>query len=356
MKQIKKLSFAGQNIYCGIDTHKQSWAVCIRDEERELRTFTQPPVPEVLADFLETNYPQANFYAVYEAGFCGYWIQQALSRRNINCIITHAADVPTTDKDKKQKTDVVDCRKLSLSLKEGSIKSIYVPSQDTIEARSLLRGREQLVQDQTRYKNRILSWLHFLGIAIPEGYKKSTHFSKSFIMWLEKLALGENAKTSLQLKLGGLQSIRHQLLLANRSLRKLAQSGRYQKQVQLLTGIPGIGITNALIFLTELDDIHRFKSFDHLCSYAGLKPDIYSSSDTVIVKGITNRCNSLVRESLVESAWKAVAKDPALLMAYKEYKKRMNYNKAIIKITKKLLNRIRYVLIHQTPYVTGVVQ
>ena len=356
MKQVKTLSFAGQDIYCGIDVHKKDWSICIWDDDRELRCFSQPPQPAILSDYLKRNYPQANFQAVYEAGFCGYWIQQVLSQHGISCIIIHAADVPTTDKDRRQKTDRVDCRKLAQALKEGSVKAIHIPNQQIIEDRSLVRGREQLVQDQTRYKNRILSWLHFFGIAIPEGYKKSTHFSKRFISWLEQLPINENAKSSLQTKLGALQGVRNQLLLANRSLRKLAQSERYQKKVELLGSIPGIGITNAMIFLTELDDINRFKSFDHLGSYAGLKPDIYSSSDTIIIKGITHRCNLLLRDSLVESAWKAVAKDPALLMAYKEYKKRMHYNNAIIRITKKLLRRIRYVLLHQTPYVTGIVE
>jgi transposase len=172
---------------------------------------------------------------------------------------------------------------------------------------------------------------------------------------LEQLSINENAKFSLQAKLGALQGIRNQLLLVNRSLRKVAQSERYQKKIELLRSIPGIGITNAMIFLTELDDISRFKTFDQLSSYAGLKPDIYSSSETTIIKGITHRCNLLLRESLVESAWKAVAKDPALLMAYKKYKNRMHYNKAIIRITKKLLRRICYVLSHQMPYVTGIV-
>jgi transposase len=356
MKQVKTLSFSEQDIYCGIDVHKKNWAVCIRDDERELKTFSQPPRPEILADFLKRNYPQANFHAVYEAGFCGYWIQQVLSQQGIHCIITHAADVPTTDKDRRQKTDVVDCRKLAQALGDGSLKGIYIPSQQSIEDRSVMRTREQLVQDQTRYKNRIQSWLHFFGIAIPEGYKKTAHFSRRFISWLEQLALSESAKISLQLKLDALQSIRRQLLLANQNLRILAQSDRYQKQVELLCSIPGIGLTNAMIFLMELEDINRFSTFDQLCSYAGLKPDIYSSSDTVIIKGITHRCNPLIRGGLVESAWKTISKDPALLIAYKEYKKRMNYNNAIIRIAKKLLRRIRYVLLHQTPYVTGIVQ
>lgn len=34
----------------------------------------------------------------------------------------------------------------------------------------------------------------------------------------------------------------------------------------------------------------------------------------------------------------------------------MNYNKAIIRIAKKLLRRIRYVLLNQTHYVSGLVQ
>ena len=176
MKQVKTLSFAGQDIYCGIDVHKKAWSVCIRDDERELRSFSQPPQPTVLTDFLGRNYPHANFHAVYEAGFCGYWIQQALSHQGIDCIVTHAADVPTSDKDRRQKTDAVDCRKLAKELSEGSLKGIYIPSQQIIEDRSLVRGREQLVQDQTRYKNRILSWLHFFGIIIPEGYKKKHSF------------------------------------------------------------------------------------------------------------------------------------------------------------------------------------
>lgn len=356
VKQVKSLSFSGQDIYCGIDVHKKDWSVCIRDDERELRTFSQPPIPVVLAEYLQRNYPQANFHIVYEAGFCGYWIQQAFAKQGFHCIITHPSDVPTTDKDRRQKTDNVDCRKLAKGLNEGNLKGIYIPSQQTLEDRNLVRTREQLVKDQTRYKNRILSGLHFFGIVIPEGYKKSTHFSKRLINWLQQLEMGDSAKMALQIKLDALQTIRQQLLQANRALRKLAQAERYAREVKLIRSVPGIGLTNAMILLTEIDGIHRFKSFKHLCSYAGLKPDIYCSSETVIVKEITTRCNAFIREALVESAWKAITVDPALLMAYKEYKTHMHYNKAIIRIAKKLLSRIRYVLLHQKMYVTGVVQ
>jgi hypothetical protein len=53
--------------------------------------------------------------------------------------------------------------------------------------------------------------------------------------------------------------------------------------------------------------------------------------------GITNRTNQFLRAALIESSWNVVRKDPALLMKYKEYCKRMNKNKAIIRIAKHLL-------------------
>ena len=356
MKQVKTLSFAGQNIYCGIDTHKKDWAVCIRDESYELRTFSQPAKPDILVDFLHRNYPGAQYFAVYEAGFSGFWAQRSLTILGVNCSIIHAADVPTTDKDRQQKTDRVDCRKLAKALCDKRVKGIYIPDAQLVDDRIVIRTRRQLVRDQTRHKNRIMAMIHFYGIEIPEGYKQSSHFSNKLISWLEALELGSSAKLALTLKVNAIKHVRSELLAANRALRGLSKSLRYKTPVELIRSAPGIGLINAMVFLTELGDIGRFRCLDQLANYVGLTPNIYSSSDTVHVKGITHRCNHILREALIESAWCAARKDPALYMAYKEYLKRMNHNKAIIKIARKLLNRIRYVLLNQQKYVNCVVQ
>ena len=52
----------------------------------------------------------------------------------------------------------------------------------------------------------------------------------------------------------------------------------------------------------------------------------------------------------------SVAKDPAMLMKYNEYRRRMNKNKAIIRIGKHLLSRVRYVWQNQTKYERGIVK
>jgi hypothetical protein len=51
-----------------------------------------------------------------------------------------------------------------------------------------------------------------------------------------------------------------------------------------------------------------------------------------------------------------VRKDPALLMSFNELSKKMQKNNAIVRIARKLLNRIRYVLKNKQEYVSAVVQ
>lgn len=64
----------------------------------------------------------------------------------------------------------------------------------------------------------------------------------------------------------------------------------------------------------------------------------------------------MLRCLLVEAAWIAIRKDPAMTMAYNEYRKRMNPQKSIIKIARRLVNRGYFVLKHEKEYVPCVVQ
>ncbi|HEY0752255.1 MAG TPA: IS110 family transposase [Chitinophagaceae bacterium] len=356
MRQVKTLDFTGRTIFCGIDIHKKSWSVCLHDGERELKTFSQNADAEQLCHHLLKYYPNASLSIAYEAGFCGFWPHQVFSSFGLDCKVINPSDIPQPDKSRRYKTDSVDCRKLAVELGKSSLNSIHIPSQSTIEQRSLVRSRQQLVKDQTRYKNRIISFLDFYGIKIPEGYKSSTHFSQRFLSWLEQLPLAAMSKTALEVKINCVKAVRTQLGIANKELRKAIQVSPLKNNIQLLMTIPGVGIQSAWIIATELEDIHRFKNFDQLASYAGFKPDIYSSGEHTVNKGITRQCNHLVRETLVECSWMAVGKDPALTQAYYDFKKRMHYNKAILRIAKKLLARIRFVLIHEKPYELGKVE
>jgi transposase len=346
----EELSFKGEPIYLGIDVHKKQWTVSIMTAFKEHKTFVQPPEPAILSQYVRSNFPQGTYYSVYEAGFCGFWIDEALKREGIQNIVVNPADVPVSDKEKKQKYDHRDSRKLCKELRDGDLKGIYVPTVSQQQDRDLIRLRKKLVKDITRCKNRIKGLLNFYGIQVPEQYK-SSHWPKTFIKWLEELELSYSSGTlTLQILLQELNSISELNKKLSRKILFLASDERYKKSVQLLRSIPGVGLIGSLTILTELGNIKRFKSLDHLCSYVGLVPNVYSSGDTTHVGSLTARRNIYLQPILIQCAWKAVSKDPALLKAYNDLCKRMKAQHAIIRIARKILNRIRFVLLNEQEY------
>ncbi len=354
-KKNTKLNFAGQEIYVGLDTGKKSWKVTILTKEFEHKTFSQPPEPEVLVGYLRKHFPGARYLCVYEAGYFGFWIHDALRQQGVECIVTHPADVPTKDKERSNRNDTVDARKLARNLRNGELAALYVPTGKSLEARTLVRTRMGMVKKQTRCKNQIKALLSFYGYAIPEDLVQS-HWCRRFIGWLENLPFEtEGGKQSLHALLEELKHLRQSIALLTRQICALSRQEPYRTQVELLDSIPGIGFLSAMTFLTEIVDINRFKNLDHLASYVGLVPGENSSGELERTTGISRRRNSFLRVMLVECSWTAVRKDPALLMAFSKLSERMPKNRAIVRIARKLLGRIRYVLKHQEYYETCVV-
>jgi len=167
-----------------------------------------------------------------------------------------------------------------------------------------------------------------------------------------------SGKQSFQFYIDQLKRLRRQVAELNRQIRKLAQEDRYRERVNRLKTIPGVGTITAMILLTELVEIARFKTADQLASYIGLIPGERSSGhdEDENYTDITPRSHHYLRSILVECAWVAVRKDPALALCYTKLLQRMISQKAIIRIARKLLNRIRYVLRTNQDYVLAVVQ
>jgi predicted esterase YcpF (UPF0227 family) len=116
------------------------------------------PNPQKLMQHLKKNYPNAYYHSTYEAGFCGFWAHRALCKLGINNIVVNPADVPTTHKEKTQKRDKRDSRKLARELADGSLEAIYIP---------------------THHKNRCGYWLYYwfnLPNEIDNSKAKSNNF------------------------------------------------------------------------------------------------------------------------------------------------------------------------------------
>jgi len=354
--KVKRISFKGQKIYVGIDVHLKSWTVSILLENIFYRKFRQNASAAELSRYLRKHFPEGEYYSAYESGFCGFSIHRELESVGIHNIIVNAADVPTTDKERKQKEDGRDSMKLAKSLRSGDLTGIYIPQISTIEFRGLVRFRRTTVKEISRNKSRTKSYLHFNGIAIPQELDgASRYWPGRFSQWLSEVRLTTpEGQMVLEKTLENVHHLRTQLLDINRALRRMAKQGKYAKALQLLMGIPGIGFVSAVTLLSELEDICRFGNLGRFCSYVGLVPSTCSSGENEGVRGITPRSNNYLRTVIIECAWIAVRQDPTLALRFTELCNRMKKNDAIVRIAKKLLNRIRYVMKNEKEYVNAV--
>jgi transposase len=209
------------------------------------------------------------------------------------------------------------------------------------------------MRDLRRSKTRIKSFLQYYGESIPPEFDNN-QWTLRFIAWLKNVKMqtlsGQDAFSNL---ISSYEYHREQILTLSRQIRQ--RVSEYDKELYtLLKTISGIGPLTSSALITELGDINRFPHIDHLSSFVGLIPRVKQSGETSYSGGITFRCNEYLRTLLIESSWQAIRQDPALMQYYHEHLINNKGQKVIIKVARKLLNRVRYVMKNRQPYVTGV--
>ena len=339
--QRKEKSFKGQAIYVGIDVHKTTWVVTVMTANGNYeKKFSQPASAQKLFENLKNNYPDARYEAVYEAGFTGFSTYYKLKELGINCIIVNAADVPTTDEERRNKTDAVDSAKLARSLKNGELHPIYIMPKESLDARGVVRVRKTFLKLLNGFKNRIKHLLYNNGVEYPTRFAKpSTHWSRAFTKWLcEEVTLLAEDRVALNLLLEQVECLRRSVLNATRKLRELSQMPYYKKNFEHLLTIPGIGVITAMTILTEIADSSRFANERSFTKYVGFVPDRHDSGDKIRIGGMSGRGNNKLRIAYIEAAWIAIRKDASLCSAYLRYCQRMEKNEAIVRIARSLVH------------------
>jgi transposase len=348
----KSTAFSGQPFYVGLDVHKKSWTITVRSLNLELRHFTQSPDVSRLARYLNQEFAGGEFFSAYEAGFCGTSIHTALCAAGIRNILIHPADLPQTDKQKNNKTDLHDSRAIARYLEKGMLSGIYIMPVEQQELRALFRCRQSRVKDVTRCTNRLRGLLHYFGVELPEPFRDQHHISHNFLAWVGNLELCTPEGTAtLRCFTEELKHQRQQLLELTRKLKK-AVLRHFQQSYTCLLSVPGIGAVTAIALLTETGDLSRFKRPDEFASWLGLTPSEHRSGDTVLRTGMQPRCNRILRPLLIEAAWAAVRRCPVMLAYYKKHAGKNN-KKAIVKVARKLALTAKAVAVNGVAYQPG---
>jgi transposase len=133
-------------------------------------------------------------------------------------------------------------------------------------------------------------------------------------------------------------------------LRELSETALYQKRVEILQSIPGIGLISAMELLLELQDVSRFRRAEQLAAYVGLTPSQYSSADKVRMGRITGIGKNTLRAIQVEASWQLITKDRVMREKYDRIKIRSGGKRAIVAIARTLLLRMRRMLLDERLY------
>ena len=136
----KKPSYAGKDVFIGIDVHKRTYSVAVVVEGRLVKKWQTSAVPEQLARQLNSYFPEANLHSAYEAGFSGFVLHRKLEEAGIENLVVDAASIETTVHN-RVKTDKQDALKLASLLEAGRFKGIRIPTEEEEAHRLLTRTR-----------------------------------------------------------------------------------------------------------------------------------------------------------------------------------------------------------------------
>ncbi|MBA3284641.1 MAG: IS110 family transposase [Nitrosopumilus sp.] len=339
---------ATPKLYIGMDIHKKSWSVHMRTDISDHKSFTTPPDCAVLYNYVASHFPGYQVSLTYEAGCCGFSAARYFLNLGWEVLVVNPSDIPRMDKQQYQKTDAIDCRNLSKQLKADQLKGIYVPGEDQDQLKSLLRQRAEITKQLRSVKAQIKSLLLYHGHQIPAQFD-NPNWNKNFIQWLSSIKWTyEPGNACMESKLRIYEVIHKEHLQLANLLRSYYRK-HYKKDYYLLKSIPGIGGYLSSAILAELGDLRRFGSETELASYIGIVPVIQNSGAKETMQRVTPRCRALLRSYIIESAWVALRLDPAMQNYYRKHLGK-NPKSIIVKIARKLINRMLSVIKNETPY------
>jgi transposase len=246
----------------------------------------------------------------------------------------------------KIKTDKIDSTTLPHLLRCDLVPAAYVCSPQARIIKNLLRHRMFLVRLQTMVKNRI----HILLDRNPQAQSERSAaglFTQTGITELKQVELPQYERHILDSELVLLEHLQQQIKQADSWLTGV---GSKDNRVKNLMSIPGIRKAFALLIVSEIDDIKRFRTDKKLHAYAGLVPSTYSSGGHTFHGRIIKAANKYLRWSMVEAVWPAIQKDAGLNQFYRRIAGRKGANPAKVATARRLLTIVYKILKENREY------
>jgi transposase len=317
--------------YVGIDFHRRR-SVIVRlngDGERLATTRVANDVCAIAAAVAEAG-PEPE--VVLEATYGWYWVVdelQALGAR------VHLANPQGLNWGQRRvKNDERDAIDLADMLRLGRLPEAWIAPPAIRELRELVRYRAKLVVLRSGLKAQVHAVMAKEGV-LP---RRDDMFGPGGQRQLDEMRLADVYVVRVE-------SLRDLIEVYDREVgmleRKIHARLRGDPGYRAIQAIHGVGRTIAAILVAEIGDVHRFRSAEALCSWAGLTPR-HRESDTKTVRGpITKQGSKLVRWALIEAVSRYHG-GPKLAGDFRRIAERRGKNKARVAVARKVLTLVYY--------------
>ena len=260
-------------LFAGLDVHSQFTVGTVVDVKGHIvHEGKVPTTSDGYRTFFEPIRFQNQIKAVFEASRNWSYIAGLLRAQNVETVMAHPLKVRSIAC-AKIKTDKIDSQKLAHLLRADMIPMSYMPSQDIVQLRELVRYRVRLGKMRSQLKTQIRTVLAREGKTCPftdvSGSKAS--------IFLKKQGLLPQNQRELNYLLSLLTNMTEEIDSLQKGIHEEAIK---HPEVQLITSIPGFADYSGLLILSEIGDINRFDSPEKLAAYAGLVSSTHQSSDT----------------------------------------------------------------------------
>lgn len=325
-------------LFVGLDLHKKYSEYAVMDVGGKLlRQGRIENTLDKMKEFSE-SVPKSSSMVI-ESSSTWYWAHKLLSERHKVTLSNPAKNKAIASA--KVKTDKIDSITLANLLRGGWAAECYVPSEETMRFRELVRFRANLVRERTRLKNRVHAYLLQNNISIDRS-----PFSKGFVEKVRAIAAGE---PRVQSYLRLIDSLDREIREASRTVRDKAGSN---EDARLLMTIPGISFYSALLIVSEIGEIVRFEDSSGLVGYSGLAPSTHSSGGKTYHGPITKSGSAYLRWIMGQCTRIHMRTEPEGTVAkfYERIRRKKGDQKAIVAASAKLLKIVFWVLKEKRPY------
>jgi Transposase and inactivated derivatives len=344
-------------LYLAIDLHKDQLTINLRNEQgdvlekRQVRT-EHAECSEFFSNLVKRARKARGFMAIFEiCGFCD-WLIEKLKKCNCTEIVVIQPDSTAIQKTDRRDANALgellwnNRKRLADGRRPNGIRRIFPADPADAQVRQLANLRQFLITQRTKLINKARGLLRKHNM--EQDTPSKDYGTKKIRAWLEKVELPGVDRIEMNILLEDWKLKDTQILKIEGELVKHYEG---DKRVYRLTSVPGISTMGAIVLLSRIGDITRFKTADSLANYFGLTPGCRNSGKaTQRLGGITKAGSSIARRILNHAVIHVTRKCDDMKAWHKKIKTRRGAKTARVAVMRKLATVVWHILRWEKTY------